>query len=143
MHKLKPYPFILLITALRLLWHLLSPVNMTGDESYYWMWGQNLDWGYYSKPPFIGWLYALIQETPLIPKTFIIKSVATLFSAGCLYYWYNTLLVVTRNNKVAFYGLTALALSPANLLFSCFLTIDSPLMFFWAGALYFLSLIHI
>ena len=131
-----PVQFILAITAVRILWHLLAPVGMAGDESYYWMWGQHWDWGYYSKPPFIGWFFGLIDHVPL-PKTWFFKSCAALFSAGSLYYLYRTFVVTTDNRKMAQYGLLAIALSPANLLFSSILTIDSPLMFFWAGAMYF------
>ena len=37
---------------------LLLPLDLSGDEAYYWDWGRNLDWGYYSKPPGIAWLMA-------------------------------------------------------------------------------------
>ena len=49
---------ILLIT----LWHILTlytnGVNLFFDEAQYWNWAKNLDFGYYSKPPFIAWAIA-------------------------------------------------------------------------------------
>jgi len=30
-------------------------VGLSPDEAQYWTWSQNLDWGYYSKPPAIAW----------------------------------------------------------------------------------------
>ena len=45
------------------LFHLIpftARFDLAGDESYYWEWGRRLDWGYYSKPPMIGWLMALV-----------------------------------------------------------------------------------
>jgi 4-amino-4-deoxy-L-arabinose transferase-like glycosyltransferase len=33
------------------------------DEAQYWLWGQDLAFGYYSKPPLIGWLLRLVSET--------------------------------------------------------------------------------
>ena len=30
--------------------------SLYGDEAQYWLWSQNLDLGYYSKPPFLAWL---------------------------------------------------------------------------------------
>ena len=32
------------------------------DEAQYWLWGQRLDLGYYSKPPLIGWLLRAVSE---------------------------------------------------------------------------------
>ena len=29
-----------------------------GDEAQYWDWAQDLDWGYYSKPPIVAWSIA-------------------------------------------------------------------------------------
>jgi len=133
-----PARFILFLTLVRILWHLFTPVGMTGDESYYWLWGQHFDLGYYSKPPFIGWFFGLMDFIPL-PKNWLFKTCATLFSSGCLYYVYQTILTCCRSRRAAFYGLLALGLSPANLLFASILTIDSPLMFFWAGAMYYAS----
>lgn len=136
MLALTPYQFIILLTIIRALWHILTPVGIAGDESYYWMWGQHWDWGYYSKPPFIGWFYGLVDAFPF-PKVWWFKTCATLFSAGSLYYLYKCFLLTTQNQKMAYYGLLAIAFSPANLLFSSILTIDSPLMFFWTGGMYF------
>jgi hypothetical protein len=50
---------ILAVTVFRLLWLARDPYPLYGDEAQYWTWAQALDWGYYSKPPLIGWLIAL------------------------------------------------------------------------------------
>jgi 4-amino-4-deoxy-L-arabinose transferase-like glycosyltransferase len=34
--------------------------DLAGDEAYYWDWGRQPDWGYYSKPPMIGWLMGIV-----------------------------------------------------------------------------------
>ncbi len=37
--------------------------NLFGDEAQYWLWSKDLDFGYYSKPPFLAWflnIYTLI-----------------------------------------------------------------------------------
>lgn len=128
--------FILVITTLRLLWHLLEPVGMAGDETYYWMWGQYPDWGYYSKPPFIGWLYGGL--TALFgAHTWVFKAAATLLGAGTLWFFYRTLICLTGDRSLALYGLAGLALLPAHLLLSSMLTIDAPLLFCWTGGFYF------
>src|SRR4051812_19208836 len=50
---------ILAVTVFRLMWLARDPYPLYGDEAQYWTWAQALDWGYYSKPPLIGWLIAL------------------------------------------------------------------------------------
>jgi 4-amino-4-deoxy-L-arabinose transferase-like glycosyltransferase len=47
---------VLAVTLLRLLALALNRTDLFVDESQYWLWGQNLDLGYYSKPPLIAWL---------------------------------------------------------------------------------------
>ena len=53
----------LLGVALVTLWRLaLLPFDRADlfvDDAQYWFWGQALDWGYYSKPPLIGWIIRL------------------------------------------------------------------------------------
>ena len=50
---------ILLITVLRVIALFTSNLSLTADEAQYWYWGQELAWGYYSKPPMIAWLIAV------------------------------------------------------------------------------------
>ncbi len=49
-------PFLIVITAFRLAILALSGLDLFVDEAQYWLWGQGLDWGYYSKPPLIAWV---------------------------------------------------------------------------------------
>lgn len=53
---------ILALTAFRLVLALLDRTELSTDEAQYWLWGQSLDWGYYSKPPLIGWINRLATE---------------------------------------------------------------------------------
>ena len=43
---------------LRLGLMILSPLGLHGDEAQYWAWAQELDWGYFTKPPMIAWVIA-------------------------------------------------------------------------------------
>ena len=38
----------------------LNPIELYADESQYWVWSLQLDWGYFSKPPMIAWLIHLM-----------------------------------------------------------------------------------
>lgn len=126
---------ILIISIIRLLWHFFEPIGMVGDETYYWLWGLQLDIGYYSKPPMVGWLYGLIT-TVFGSSTFIFKATSVLLGSGFLYFFYKTLALLTNNPSLALKALITFALTPFHLLITSFLTTDAPLLFAWMGANY-------
>lgn len=44
------------VTMLRLLALAHDEKELFVDEAQYWLWGQRLDWGYFSKPPLVAWV---------------------------------------------------------------------------------------
>lgn len=50
------------VTLARLIALGFDRTDLFVDETQYWLWGQNLDFGYYSKPPLIGWLIRSVTE---------------------------------------------------------------------------------
>ena len=50
------------VVALRLLALAFDRTDLFVDETQYWLWGQRLDFGYYSKPPLIGWLIRAVTD---------------------------------------------------------------------------------
>jgi len=54
--------FVAVAVALRLLALAFDRTDLFVDEVQYWFWGQNLDFGYYSKPPLIGWLIRAVTD---------------------------------------------------------------------------------
>lgn len=50
------------VTALRLALLPFSRTDLFVDEAQYWLWGQALDWGYYSKPPLIAWVIRAVTD---------------------------------------------------------------------------------
>ncbi|MBD3763180.1 MAG: glycosyltransferase family 39 protein [Rhodobacterales bacterium] len=47
------------VTAARLALLAVNGTDLFVDEAQYWLWGQSFAWGYYSKPPMIGWVIGL------------------------------------------------------------------------------------
>ena len=47
---------VLAVTLARLVALAFTKADIFVDEAQYWLWGQSLDFGYYSKPPLIAWL---------------------------------------------------------------------------------------
>lgn len=50
---------VTLLLAIRTAALFINPGSLYSDETQYWLWSRELDWGYYSKPPMIAWLIAL------------------------------------------------------------------------------------
>lgn len=53
---------VLLITAARVVLLAFNRTDLFVDEAQYWLWGQELAFGYYSKPPMIGWVIRAFTE---------------------------------------------------------------------------------
>lgn len=49
------------IALIRMVAIIMTPLEFGVDEAQYWLWGQYLDFGYYSKPPLIGWYLGLMD----------------------------------------------------------------------------------
>ncbi|MDB5791952.1 MAG: hypothetical protein JWQ80_1976 [Massilia sp.] len=98
------------------------------DEAQYWIWSQQLDWGYYSKPPMVAWVIRLFA--PLGDSELAVR-------LGALLLHPLTALLVFACGRSMFGQRTGLW---AALLFislplvgfnSLFMTTDAPLFFFW------------
>lgn len=50
--------FLLALLALRWTGLAVDPNALYADETQYWIWSRELDWGYFSKPPLIAWIIA-------------------------------------------------------------------------------------
>ena len=59
------FVFLFLIKFLAI---YLTSFNLFGDEAQYWLWSKDLDFGYYSKPPFLSWFIWLYSN--LFGETF-------------------------------------------------------------------------
>ncbi|MCG6902466.1 MAG: glycosyltransferase family 39 protein [Rhodobacter sp.] len=53
---------VVAITALRVILLVFDKTDLFVDEAQYWLWGQELAFGYYSKPPMIGWVIRAFTE---------------------------------------------------------------------------------
>jgi len=67
------------VTLWRILMLLANRTDLFVDEAQYWFWGQNLDFGYYSKPPMIAWVIRFFNAISGSDSTFWIRISAPLF----------------------------------------------------------------
>ncbi len=124
---------IIIVTALRVLLLFFSQVDLGPDETQYWWWGQSFQFGYFSKPPMIGWLIGastgIFGDAEWAVRLFspIITGVTT---------W--LIFLITRrlyDEKVGLWAAIVWTTLPAIILSTAILSTDIPLLLFWCLAL--------
>lgn len=122
------------VLLFRLIYAWIYPFSLSGDEAYYWDWGRHPAWGYYSKPPMIGWIMALLRL--LHADTGVgIRAASAVIGTGTLSLIYAlTARLFSRN--AGFWALLVTITTLGNAALNICMTTDSPLSLCWCGALY-------
>ncbi len=127
---------LVLITLVRIYTLFLSPIELSVDEAQYWHWSQNLDFGYFTKPPFIAWTIGLST------KIFGNEEWAVRLLSPIIHFFIS--MILWTSTQFAF-GLKAgrvaallWIFTPAASLGSFIISTDTPLLLFWSLALLFI-----
>ena len=108
----------------------LLGLGLTPDEAQYWTWSQQLDWGYYSKPPAIAWQIWL--GTQLFGNTELgVRVVSGLFGIGLGLAVYRLAKLCQLREDIAFWSGLWMAIIPAGWLGSLLAITDVGLILFW------------
>lgn len=128
--------FLLLAGVLlfRIIYAWIYPFTLSGDEAYYWDWGRHPAWGYYSKPPMIGWIMALLRLLHADSGAGI-RTASALIGTGTLSLIY-ALTARLFSPRAGFWALVVTVATLGNAALNICMTTDSPLSLFWCGALY-------
>ena len=125
---------VLAITGLRLLWLAYQPADLYPDEAQYWIWSQQLAFGYYSKPPLVAWLIGL--TTGLFGDSeFAVRLSAPLLHASAAVFVYG---IGARlyDGRVGFWSALTYASLPGVSVSAFIISTDAVLLPCWAAALY-------
>ncbi|MDC3082831.1 glycosyltransferase family 39 protein [Pelagibacteraceae bacterium] len=121
--------FLLKIVALN-----FTTFNLFGDEAQYWLWSKNIDFGYFSKPPFLSWIIRVYTE--ILGSSFVslklLPSVVYLLIAWSIY---NLLINTGLNKKDSFSGCLIFLFIPAVSFSSFIISTDLFLLLFWTLSL--------
>lgn len=128
---IKNKPDLVLISLLSILWiaNLFQSAftQLHYDEAYYWMFAQNLDWGYFDHPPMVA---LLIKLGEFLPGESGVRFFITVLQPVYLYLFWLTIKRRDFDAKDALiYFLVALAI-PLLEINGFIATPDAPLMFF-------------
>ncbi len=130
----KTFLFILAIFIIKVISLLNSPLSLSVDEAQYWDWSNNLDLGYFSKPPFIAWLIASTTYFFGIAEWSIRLSSPIIHLLVSIVIWLISKSVY--NIKVANFITLIWATLPLTSFGSLIISTDTPLLLFWCISLY-------
>ncbi len=128
--------FLLLLTVfvIKVLSIFYSPLSLSVDEAQYWDWSNNLDFGYFSKPPFIAWLIASTTYFFGIAEWSIRLSSPIIHLLIAVVIWLISKSVY--NVKVANFITLIWATLPLTSFGSLIISTDTPLLLFWCLSLF-------
>ena len=117
--------FILLVisTGIKLVLAKIFPI--TGDEAYFVVWAENLDYGFYDHPPFVAWL---IYPMLFFGKTELLIRLPVI-GLSLLTCWIIFLMTKNNNREKAYFISILYLVSPINLLY-IFISTDTANLFF-------------
>ncbi|MFK5915053.1 MAG: glycosyltransferase family 39 protein [Woeseiaceae bacterium] len=113
----------IIVFIIRLIISIYLPI--TGDEAYFVVWGNNLDYGYYDHPPFVGWLLAAFLT--ISDALWWLRLPSTLLPIFLSYGIYHILKL--QQPKIAVWVALTFLVAPVNII-NILITTDTPLMFF-------------
>lgn len=125
--------FVLALTAVRVAFLAVSPLNLFVDEAQYWAWSRDLAFGYSSKPPLIAWLIAAVTSLCGNGEA-CVRLPSPLFYAGTS----AAVFVLARamyDERVGAWAAAVVASLPGVSFSALIISTDVPLLFFWAVAL--------
>lgn len=122
------------LLSARLVALYFSKTNLFFDEAQYWSWSQDLDFGYFSKPPMLAWIIRAgtglcgldefcVRYTSPVLHTF---TALFIFLIGRTLY----------DDRTGFWSAIVFAILPGISFSSTLVSTDVPLLFFWSVALF-------
>ena len=127
---------LVIITLIRVYTLFVSPIELSVDEAQYWHWSQNLDFGYFTKPPFIAWTIGLST------KIFGNEEWAVRLFSPIMHFFISIILWITAKSAFGLKAGRIAALlwifTPAASLGSFIISTDTPLLLFWSLAILFI-----
>jgi 4-amino-4-deoxy-L-arabinose transferase-like glycosyltransferase len=128
---------VAIVTLLRAIALVLTPLNLGPDEGQYWSWSLRPDFGYYSKPPMIAWIIGASTYACGVAEVCIRITAPFLHAASTLFVYLAAKGFYDR--KTAFWSALTYLLIPGTSFSSLLITTDVPLICFWSLGLWALA----
>lgn len=125
---------VLVLLTIKLVSIKFTNFNLFGDEAQYWLWSKELDFGYFSKPPFLAWAIRLYSEI-LQDSFFYLKLFPSIVYFLTAWSVYALLKNVGLKSENALVGSLTFLFIPAVSFSSFIISTDLFLLLFWTLSL--------
>ncbi len=125
--------FIAMLTLVRIWLLYVSPFDLGPDEAQYWSWSRDFAFGYFSKPPVIGWVIGFSTAVCTGGEACVRLASPLFHGATALMLFF--LAQRMFNDRTAFWTSVLYATLPGIWFSAGLITTDVPLLFFWSVAL--------
>jgi 4-amino-4-deoxy-L-arabinose transferase-like glycosyltransferase len=131
--------WLAVLTAMRIAANAFANTDLFFDEAQYWFWSRELAFGYFSKPPLIGWIIRGATEICGSGEACIRAPSAILHAGTAIVVFF--IAKTLYNGRLGFWAGLTYATLPGVSLSSSLISTDAPLLFFVALGL--LSLVKL
>ena len=127
-------PSVIILFLLKIVALNFTTFSLFGDEAQYWLWSKDIDFGYFSKPPFLSWVIRIYTE--IVGSSFISLKLLPSF-VYLLIAWgiYNLLINSGLDKKNSLAGSLIFLFIPAVSFSSFIISTDLFLLLFWTLSL--------
>ncbi|MDC3187027.1 glycosyltransferase family 39 protein [Pelagibacteraceae bacterium] len=127
-------PSVIILFLLKIVALNFTTFNLFGDEAQYWLWSKDIDFGYFSKPPFLSWMIRVYTEI-LGSSFFSLKLLPSLVYLLIAWSIYILLINTGLNKKDSLAGCLIFLFIPAVSFSSFIISTDLFLLLFWTLSL--------
>ncbi|NAS31306.1 hypothetical protein GTQ40_10015 [Flavobacteriaceae bacterium R38] len=121
------YGFLILLTLINLLQSFATELIL--DESYYWYFSKNLDWGYFDHPPMVAFLVKI--GSALFNKELGVRFFSAFLFSGTIYFLWKAIDNTLKYENVKLFCVLTASVALFNV-YGFFMLPDTPLLFFAA-----------
>lgn len=121
------YGFLILLTLVNLLQSFATELIL--DESYYWYFSKNLDWGYFDHPPMVAFLVKI--GSLLFNKELGVRFFSAFLLSGTIYFLWNIIDNTLKYENIKLFCVLTASVALLNV-YGFFMLPDTPLLFFAA-----------
>ncbi len=136
---------LLVVVLARVVAAWLWPVPLSVDEAQYLVWSRELQFGYYSKPPFVAWALSaatLACQDPtsapsgLFSREGCVRWLQPLALGGAAFFVYATAQALFHRAQIGVWAATLFLLAPLAAFYSQAATTDAWLLLWWSASLW-------
>ncbi len=137
-YKKRVIILILILSVIRLI--IAASLELANDESYYWLYSQNLKWNYFDHPPMVALLIRLFTANLFLQNYVVFLRLGSIAACALSTWFIFKCISVLSSERAAWFGACLYNASfYTGITAGLFIMPDSPQMIFWTFSLWMIA----